>query len=201
MDASFLSDAVTQAPRLMARAVHRAAHAMLMIGRASDAARRGALAQAANFLVKQESQLCASFQRALQVELSPSAPQSFDFGEGLSLMDDRQAGEALELSRARQAVLKGCQGALADLDPLVSSVLGHTRVRPAANPLRPDVYIRCLRSAVGQAAVAESMQREWTVHLCAALGEELSNDYTEITVRLREAGVRPAGFVPPPSTG
>ena len=79
---------------------------------------------------------------------------------------------------------------------------GLRSVQADRNPLRPEVYVRSLRTVVLQSPVPAAMRNLWMQHLGEALAPELARVYQELCVVLRSQGVVGAGStaIPRPRT-
>ena len=120
-------------------------------------------------------------------------PTGMDFGE-LSLVDDAQVQEQVELSRAQQVALHTTDAALSELNGLVSAAQGLQRVQPERNPLRPENYIRALQQIITETAVPTNVREAWMQHMRSLLGTELVGAYQRAAQALREHGIEPVGY-------
>ncbi|MET0311014.1 MAG: DUF1631 family protein [Burkholderiaceae bacterium] len=115
----------------------------------------------------------------------------------LELMDESQVQESVEVVRAQQAALLAVEAPLAELTALVSAAQGLPVVQADRNPLRPEIYVKALRQAVGQAAqagVLPGVRLAWLQQLGEALGPELKTAYTELIALLKMQGVTAAAY-------
>ena len=127
-------------------------------------------------------------------------PTGMDFGE-LSLVDDAQVQEQVELSRAQQVALHTTDAALTELNGLVSAAQGLQRVQPERNPLRPENYIRALQQVITEIAVPANVREAWMQQMRDLLGAELVGSYQRAAQALREHGVQPVGYGVAPTPG
>ena len=80
------------------------------------------------------------------------------------------------------------------MDKLISAALGLTRVKPDLNPLRPDVFAKCLLNLLYGVAAPTAVTALWIKHLGVPLGQELSRVYERVINLLELSGVRAVGF-------
>ena len=113
---------------------------------------RNNLSDALNALKQHEAALLKGYPMALleifaegpaNAKVRPADASGMDFGE-LSLMDDSEVQDQVELARAQQLAAHATEGVLSELNTLVSSAQGLRSVQPERNPLRPENYIRAL---------------------------------------------------------
>ena len=162
---------------------------------------RHSVMDARQHLVRLAFVLCERYPGALQQALAEGAAQqkttrslfAVHFDE-LELMDESQINDSVERARAGQVVAEAVQAPLADLNALLSAAQGKATVSADHNPLHPQVFLQALQTVVGQMQVSEQVRRDWMWHLAQALGNELRVLYLEITQRLQEGGVQPAGY-------
>lgn len=202
-----IKEAAAQGRTLMQRLVTRACDAMLQRAVATrDEVERQLLREAARRLMSHESALCEAYPQALLAEFAQAiagdarkaSALSFD---SLELMGDDQMRENVELLRMQQAVDSQVQGELTQLNALISAVQGLDSVQPARNPLRPEVYVRSVRTAVMQSPIPSPMRSRWLLHLSEALGPELARVYAELAGWMRAQGVAEAHFAAAPAPG
>lgn len=116
-----------------------------------------------------------------------------DFGE-LSLMDESEVQNQVELARAQQLAAHATEAVLAELNTLVSSAQGLRSVQPERNPLRPESYIRALQQVVGETGVNAEVRGLWMQHMRDLLGKLLVDEYKTMVKSLRDNGVEPVGY-------
>lgn len=161
---------------------------------------REALTELLRLLNQLEETLCSLYPDELLAEFSGagtaarSRPASISFDE-LELMDESQVQESVELARAQQAVQVATDAPLAAFNALICGAQGLKTVQPDRNPARPEVYVRALRSVLVKCGAPASARLRWLQYMGAGLGRELAEVYVSLTVRLREGGVVPAGYV------
>lgn len=120
----------------------------------------------------------------------------------LSLVDDEEMSRSVESARLLQQMLPHVEQSLADLDKLISAALGLSRVQPDLNPLRPDIFAKCLLDLLYDEAAAPAVTALWIKHLGAPLGRELSRLYERIINLLQLSNVREVNYrvLPAPGT-
>ncbi|MGE4239301.1 DUF1631 family protein [Ramlibacter sp.] len=205
---AFMKEASAQGRPLMQRVVARALMEMPQhAARAPDAFERTALAEAARLLAEHQAMVVDAYPHALLVEFAHAvAGDARDAGgvtfDSLELMGDDQMHESVEIMRTQQAVGSAVEAELAELNALVCALQGLKTVQPARNPLRPEMYVRALRTVTQKSPVNPRMRRRWLTELGTAFGPELARCYSDLCAALRAQGVREAeyGIVrPPPS--
>ena len=176
---------------------------------ARDLRERDALADSANQLRQCEPQLCKNYPVALlsafvDPELGKKsnnltvAEVQFD---QLELMDDAQVLTTVTLARVQQGAMQAAEASLAELNTLMSSVLGLSAVRADVNPLRPEAYVNALRVTLEQTQVTAATQLQWCNAMTVALGVELRALYSGLCRRLRKDGVVSVTYSMPSGRG
>jgi len=195
-----MKEAAAQGRTLMQRLVRSAAASMPhRAARARDEHERALIKDAARTLMKHENALCEAYPQALLAEFAQaisgdsrrSGPLSFD---ALELMGDDQMQQSVDLMRLQQIVLATVEPELTELNALICAVQGMTNVQAERNPLRPEVYVRSLRTVAMQSPVPMAVRSRWMDSLGEALGPELARVYQELCVLLRSKGVPEASF-------
>ncbi|MFC5497996.1 DUF1631 family protein [Caenimonas terrae] len=168
-----------------------------------DQHERNLLTEAARILMKHQEALCEAYPQALLAEFAQaiaganarSSVLSFD---SLELMGEEQLQESVEVVRTQQAVVQAVEAELAELNGLVCAIQGLRTVQAERNPLRPEVYVRALRTVTMQSPIPPAVRTRWMQHLGEALGPELAVVYRELSQLLRAQGVMPAGYTVSP---
>ncbi len=137
--------------------------------------------------------LLAEFAQAIAGNTDKEAPSGLSF-DALELMGDDQIQESVEIARAQQATLLAVEGDLGELNALICAAQGLKTVQAERNPLRPDVYVRGLRSVLANTGVPVPVRMRWLSHMGEALGPALARDYVHLSHMLRDKGVVAAGF-------
>jgi hypothetical protein len=114
------------------------------------------------------------------------SPLSLD---ALELMDDSQVQLRVQTARMQQATMLVCERELADLDALVSAVLGLSNVAPSRNPFKPQSFIDALNEVIDQTPATAAAKTLWSSHLGAGLGQELKSIYHQLCAELRAMGM------------
>ena len=202
---SCMKEAASRGHALMQRLTSRCVKSMAQRATGMpDAHERNLLTEAARILMKHQEALCEAYPQALLAEFAQAiaganarAPAlSFD---SLELMGDDQLQEGVELVRTQQAVSQAVESELAELNGLVCAIQGLRTVQAERNPLRPEVYVRALRTVTMQSPIPPAVRTRWMQHLGEALGPELALVYRELSQMLRSQGVVPAGYVVSPA--
>ena len=200
-----MKEAAGQGKTLMERMVGRASPAMLQRApHARSEFDKRQIAEAAHMLARHESVLCDAYPLALLDEFAQavagaarkSGPVSFD---ALELMGEEQMQESIELVRLQQSVLGNAEMELAELNTLVCAVQGLKNVQADRNPLRPEAYVRSLRTVVQQCAVPPGIRIRWLQGLGDALAIELVRVYVELSGFLQAQGVIGSAFLVTPA--
>ncbi|MGM9425382.1 DUF1631 family protein [Hydrogenophaga sp. MI9] len=118
----------------------------------------------------------------------------------LELMDHGQVQASVELARLHQVIKLAVDDDLIVLTALLSAAQGLRSVRPEANPLRPEVVVESLTTALVQLNVDDASRQRWFHAGAVALGQALKGFYGGLIQRLELQGVQPAGFVVVPVT-
>ena len=171
------------------------------IALANDGREREVQQEALRLLLQFEGALRESYPQALLAEFAAAIAGNADkeAASGLSfdaleLMGEDQIQESVEIARAQQATLLAVEGDLGELNALICAAQGLKSVQAERNPLRPDVYVRGLRSVLADTGVPAPVRMRWLSHLGEALGPALARDYVHLSGMLRDQGVVAAGF-------
>lgn len=138
--------------------------------------------------------LTAAFKQTLPEGVATTVALASLHFDQLELMDSDQVHESVVLARAQQSAMLAAEASLAELNTYICATLGLKAVQPERNPLRPEVFIRALRSVLAQAPVPSPIQMDWLHYMSAALGKELSELYQTLSQRLQSKGVAAAGY-------
>jgi hypothetical protein len=200
--------AQTSAPRLMEALVDKA---MTVIAEKSvnstQMHERNMLDEAVMAMELQRSSWGAKFGQLLSegmlAQMQPTAatpspeiakkPAAFNMDD-LQLMDDSLVQTRIQSARMQQNTLLVCERELAELDSLVSAVLGLRSVMPEKNPFRPQVYVDAIGTLLEKSQAKEEQRALWSAQLGAALGAELKQVYTDLTKVLLAQGVQAASY-------
>ena len=167
-----------------------------------DIHRRSLVGDAWRLLKQHEPSLVKAYPMAL-LEIFAEGPSrsgartvadsGMDFGE-LSLMDETEMQDQVELARAQQLAAHATDAVLSELNTLVSSAQGLRSVQPERNPLRPENYIRALQRVVAETGVEPPVRQLWMQHMREVLGRLLVTEYKSASASLREHGIEPVGY-------
>ncbi|GAC1602065.1 MAG: DUF1631 domain-containing protein [Ramlibacter sp.] len=202
---SCMKEAASRGHTLMQRLVARCVKSMAQRATGMpDAQERNLLTEAARILMKHQEALGEAYPQALLAEFAQAiaganaraSALSFD---SLELMGEDQLQESVEVVRTQQTVVQAVEAELTDLNGLVCAVQGLRTVQAERNPLRPEVYVRALRTVTMQSPIPTSVRTRWMQHLGEALGPELALVYRELSRMLVQQGVVPAGYVAVPA--
>ena len=197
---SCMKEAAAQGRTLMKRLVVRARTSLTQRAtQTPDLHERNLLTESARILMKHDIALCEAYPQALLAEFAQAiagdtrkaGALSFD---ALELMGDDQVREGVELVRTQQLVLHAVEAELTELNTLVCAVQGLKSVQVERNPLRPEVYVRSLRTVTLESPVPPAVRARWMQHLGEAMGPELARVYRELSDMLKSNGVSAAGY-------
>lgn len=197
---SCMKEAAAQGRTLMKRLVVRARTSLTQRAtQTPEIHERNLLTESARILMKHDIALCEAYPQALLAEFAQAiagdtrkaGALSFD---ALELMGDDQVREGVELVRTQQSVLHAVEAELAELNALVCAVQGLKSVQLERNPLRPEVYVRSLRTVTLESPVPPAVRARWMQHLGEAMGPELARVYRELSDMLKKNGVSGAGY-------
>lgn len=113
----------------------------------------------------------------------------------LELMGDDQVQETVELARVQQVVKMAVDEELVTLTSRLNGAQGLTVVNPDANPLRAEVVVASLMTALKGLHVDAAVRTRWLQVGAISLGDELRHLYAHLSQQLDRAGVKPAGYV------
>ncbi len=197
-----IAEASQRGRMLMERMVQGARHSLPQrIALANDLRERELQQESLRLLPQFEAVLREKYPQALLTEFAlaisgntekeSAGSLSFD---ALELMGEDQIQESVEIARAQQATLLAVEGELGELNALICAAQGLKSVQAERNPLRPDVYVRGLRSVLADTGVPVAVRMRWLSHMGEALGPALARDYVYLSGMLRDQGVVEAGF-------
>lgn len=113
----------------------------------------------------------------------------------LELMGDDQVQETVELARVQQVVKMAVDEELGALTMRLNGAQGLTVVNPDANPLRAEVVVAALMTALKGLHVEAAVRTRWLQVGAISLGDELRDLYAHLSKQLDRAGVKPASYV------
>jgi hypothetical protein len=201
-----LSDAIREARMLMEKLVD---YTRVNLRERESAQRnvsdRSVLTEAIDRLARKQTLLVDRFVELVNVSFqsdlsgqqgTTAAPQpllELRFDQ-LELMDEGQVQSRVELARAQQMTQHAVEGSLPELNTLTCALQGLHLVQPDRNPFRPEIYLRALQQSIEGAGVSSMVRMAWTQPMCALLGKALHSFYGYLNHKLRERGVKPAGY-------
>lgn len=112
----------------------------------------------------------------------------------LELMGDDQVQEKVEVARVQQAVTMAAEDHFHEFTARLSTAQGFRAVNAEANPLRVQVYVDTLLSALKAVNVPAPVRARWLQVGGASLGKALSDMYLRLDHMLAGQGVKPAGY-------
>jgi len=121
-------------------------------------------------------------------------PSSIKF-EQLELMDEREVQMRISAVRGLQQAMLETEHELAELNTLVSAILGFDQVRPERNPFRPEVFVEALQSLIDSMQGDAAAQTQCRQIMVPLLGKCLRNVYQELLGHLRKQQVQPVRYV------
>lgn len=141
----------------------------------------------------------AAFAEALENALphtgtGPRRSPTVSFDE-LELMGDDQVQETVELARVQQVVKMAVDEELVTLTSRLNGAQGLAVVNPDANPLRVEVVVAALMTALKGLHMEAAVRTRWLQVGAISLGDELRHLYAHLSKQLDRAGVKPAGYV------
>ncbi len=203
---SLIREAARQGLDIMDEVLRQArATLQRQIDQAPDLASRDARARVVSVLVQAGPELRARYpdllQQAFVRELGDApatttleaGPSSIKFGQ-LELMDEQQVQLRISAARGLQQALLETEHELAELNTLVSALLGFDQVRPERNPLRPEVYVEALQQLISDMPGDSAAQSACRQLLVPLLGKCLRPPYLALLATLQAQQVQPVGY-------
>lgn len=183
--------------RVVAVALEEACRSLVQAVKAApDAAEKTRLADAADALGRHVRAAAEAFPALLRQEMGAApgttASRNLSF-DALELMADGQVDDTVEIVRAQQVLMTAVEAELVELNALVSALQGLERVDAAANPLRPEAWVRALHKALARAGSA-GMRAMWMNHASMALGPHLAALYGKVGRFITGQGVAQAAY-------
>lgn len=112
----------------------------------------------------------------------------------LELMGDDQVQEKVEVARVQQAVTMASEDEFHEFTARLSTAQGFRAVNAEANPLRVQVYVETLLSALKAVNVPAPVRARWLQVGAPSLGKALADMYLRLDKMLAGQGVKPAGY-------
>ena len=204
--AALLQEAARQGPDIMDELLRGTREALQrQIEQTRDLFERDRHARAISALAQVAPELRARFPAALQQAFEQQlgdepATTSFDTGpssirfDQLELMDEQQVQARISAVRGLQQVLLESEVELAELNALVSALLGFEQVRAERNPLRPEVFLEVLQKLLNEMPGEAQARAQWTQAMAPLLGRQLRLVYQSLLGLLRRQRVQPARY-------
>jgi len=114
--------------------------------------------------------------------------------DSLSLVDEDQAEENIELLRIVQAVSSNQEAVLRELQSRTATLAGHDRVRSQSNPLRPELMARAVWDAAGVLGLPGPARLALLRAMAQPLTDALGRVCEAALKRLEDQGVAPAAW-------
>ena len=138
-----------------------------------------------------------AFERELGDNPSTTAfdagPSSIRFDQ-LELMDEQQMQSRISAVRGLQQVLLESEVELAELNALVSALMGFDQVQAERNPLRPEVFVEVLQNLLNEMPGDAQAHARWTQVMVPLLGRSLRPVYQYLLRQLKQQNVQPARY-------
>jgi hypothetical protein len=150
--------------------------------------------------------LAAAFSAALREQLAdevgrdatsatlPAGTTTKPSLDSLTLVDDAQIEEDIEVARVIQQVDTAAEADLRDLRALLATLRGAAEAAPELHPMRPEVCARALVRALHQLALAREPRLLALRVVGRALAEQLQALYRGQLAELRRQGVQPVAY-------
>jgi hypothetical protein len=123
----------------------------------------------------------------------PRVAPAFSLSD-LSLVDEGQAAEDIEISRIVSLVDLKAEWELRELQAYTAALRGETRIRRESNPARPEVYARALSRSTQDIVLPADLRLVVLRHAGEVLATALKGAYAAMCLRLQRAGVEPVAF-------
>ena len=133
-----------------------------------------------------------------RIEQAPAAPgqarkPALSLDE-LELMGDDQVHERVETARVQQTAMLSADDAFNEFTSRLSTAQGFKVVNADLNPLRVQVFVETLLSALKSLDVTPAARARWLQVGAKPLGESLDVFYRHLAAWLGAQGVQPAGY-------
>jgi hypothetical protein len=152
--------------------------------------------QQASWVQSLQELIAQGVREALNDRPGPTAarkPLALSLDE-LSLVDEGQAEEDIEISRVMAQIDLQAEWELREVQAFMAAVRGQSEIRREANPLRPEVFARALSRATRSLRVPAEARMLLLRMAGAELAGLLKMEYAQICRRLESLGVQPLAF-------
>lgn len=205
--ARFADLLLASVPSLAAEAIERA-HARLQSGSLAHAVagdrqhtatvlqgtRPGVRGVAASFSAALRQQLREEVARAPAVAARRDTAHARPSLDSLTLVDDQQVEEDIEVARVIQLVDTAAEADLRELRSLCATMRGATELSPELHPMRPEVCARALVRALHELDWPRDARRLALRAIGGCLVEGLQQRYGDQLRELRRWGVQPLPY-------
>lgn len=156
--------------------------------------RPGVKGLAAAFSAALREQLREELERDGANAAPPAAPTTEPSLDGLTLVDDTQIEEDIEVARVIQQVDTAAEADLRDLRALLATLRGAEEAVPELHPMRPEVCARALVRALHEIKLLREPRLLALRVVGRALAEQLQGMYRIQLAELRSQGIQPAAY-------
>ncbi|TAK94053.1 MAG: DUF1631 family protein [Aquabacterium sp.] len=112
----------------------------------------------------------------------------------LTLVDEAQAEQEIEVSRTVQLIDLAAEWELRELQAFTSTLQGETRLKPQDNPARPAVFAKALSTATRELPLADN-ERHMLLRISGkVLADLLKVFYAQTCEKLRQQGWSPQAY-------
>jgi hypothetical protein len=139
-------------------------------------------------------QLADEIGRDAAIAAPPAGATAEPSLDSLTLVDDTQIEEDIEVARVIQQVDTAAEAELRDLRALLATLRGAEETVPELHPLRPEVCARALVRALHRTDLAREPRLMALRVVGRALAEQLQAMYRTQLAALRSEGIRPAAY-------
>lgn len=197
----FIDDELMRAPLLAEQVIEEALNGIRQGASAMTPRERSLVADVQRALGQHRPLVVREFSRSLRELIgqaisggdSTRSPPPTGLG-GLSLVDESQVEEDVEISRVIEAIKVVADAELRELMSYASALVGDMDVARDYNPFSPETMARALWSA----AQALPLQRPWQLsfmrHACQPMAQLVRKSYAGACARLAAQGVEPAVY-------
>lgn len=144
-----------------------------------------------------EHALAARIQAEIEQHAQPGAKgpsRSVLNLDELTLVDEAQAEQEIEVSRTVQLIELVAEWELRELQAFTSTLQGETRLKPQDNPARPAVYAKALSAATRELPLADK-ERHMLLRISGkVLADLLKVFYAQTSQQLRQQGWSPQAY-------
>ncbi|MFO1217135.1 MAG: DUF1631 family protein [Burkholderiaceae bacterium] len=159
-----------------------------------EATRPGVRGLAAVFSAALREQLRDEVQRAGAASADPHEAGAEPSLDSLTLVDDAQIEEDIEVARVIQLVDTACDADLRDLRALLATLRGANEALAELHPMRPEVCARALVRALHQMGLERGPRLMALRVVGRMLAEQLQALYRQQLAALRRGGVQPVAY-------